>query len=390
MKVKCCVASAIIGFVSACGGSRETDFSEQRYSLNTATANAPDEISHGGKIFKKTSDKTDDSGRRSDSGHEAMRRGARSIMVVADHRDATYISEEDADIEEVLENGGKTSRKRTPDGNLIVEPLRVPEPKWKDAPSESKQLPGGGEIVPGDSSGSCGGVTPGGDQRTGVFGAQQTQFPYAQQIYFTTNEGTCSGTMIGWNTMLTAAHCIWNSSTNQWKWPQKFIPGHNAASSTPKPFGEYTCWNTMSRPGNYPGDGYRADFATVTFDGCGGPGQQTGWMGWWTNAPQQDSVYDAGYPSVFYFQSAFPELAVSGGTYSIDTPQLVSANLDVSKGDSGSAWFAWPDGPGTNTFVIGNWHSYECPWWLVPGGRAWAKRLDTTVETFIKNTTLDF
>lgn len=62
-----------------------------------------------------------------------------------------------------------------------------------------------------------------------------------------TGEGGCSGTVVGKNSVLTAAHCVYSTKTKSWRVPKRFAPGRYRATSgrwtTIEPWGT---WDVQS------------------------------------------------------------------------------------------------------------------------------------------------
>jgi V8-like Glu-specific endopeptidase len=363
----------------------------------------PSEVLIDGRRFQKIDDEARPVG-ASDSSIDS----ARPMLTSSQFPGVTYIAERDPNLPAKLEEAGKTARKRFYGRDTIELPLDVPDAAENSPdtvrgpgtdPSGSASCPA--TVDPTDpwcwTGCPCTGYTGSQDTRLSVTGSARTSHPYAAQIYMETNDGSrCSGTMIGRNTMLTAAHCLMNSSNGQWKYPTRFVPAFDVAQSPAAPFGEFTCWTVIGVPGNYPGSDY-VDYGVVTFDTCGSQvlGDHVGWLGWWTNPPttsnQQVEMY--GYPGTYSYQTGSPQLAGHvGGAWPLSNgvggppPWYYSATLDGSKGQSGAAWYRRdPDG----FWVIGEYSEIQCPTWNTSGYNQ-ARRIDSTVESFIVSVSPDW
>jgi V8-like Glu-specific endopeptidase len=193
--------------------------------------------------------------------------------------------------------------------------------------------------------------------------------------------------------MLTAAHCLFNTSINNFRDIVTMIPGLGTGQPNPKPFGEFDCWSTMTVPGNYRSSGESYDYGIVTFERCARkPSDSVGWMGWWTNPPMNPNQGMAmfGYPATYARQSLPPELAgmvTTNGVYS-DSNGLTyyASGLDGSKGQSGSAWFR-RDSDGD--WVVGEYSEIICPSFLTSGYNQ-ARRINSAVSDFIVRNSPDW
>jgi glutamyl endopeptidase len=100
----------------------------------------------------------------------------------------------------------------------------------------------------------------GADGRTRV--NPTTAFPYRAIAYlvvtFPHSSGSCTGWFIGPRTVITAGHCVYDTSLNEWATSIKVYPGRNGASA---PYGvttshhlySVTGW-TVNEVSGYPGD----------------------------------------------------------------------------------------------------------------------------------------
>ncbi|HVJ21423.1 MAG TPA: trypsin-like serine protease [Polyangiaceae bacterium] len=132
-----------------------------------------------------------------------------------------------------------------------------------------------------------------------------TDYPARTSVFnsFTNGDGSpsgCSGTMISRGTMVTAAHCLYDTTANVWR-SMTFWPGENqehSVSGSRNPYGSVTCftvavpqaWKDFSTSAN--GVARHVDYGSVDFNGyvlagamwvpCEkATGDDSGWLGWW-------------------------------------------------------------------------------------------------------------
>ena len=63
------------------------------------------------------------------------------------------------------------------------------------------------------------------------------------------NYESCSATLIGPSTVLTAAHCLYNHEAGGWQEDMFFVPGLNGSTANDAPFGGYEYTGRLCRPG---------------------------------------------------------------------------------------------------------------------------------------------
>ena len=102
----------------------------------------------------------------------------------------------------------------------------------------------------------------------------------------------CTGTLIGPRHVLTAGHCVYNTSTDQWYSNLKFSPGQNGAS---RPYGEIAWKFAISVKGWTKDHQSNYDYAMIVLKS--NIGNRTGWMGYGYNNSLPDyNVNINGYP----------------------------------------------------------------------------------------------
>ena len=135
----------------------------------------------------------------------------------------------------------------------------------------------------------------------------QSMYPHrwVGRVSFTTPGGTsyCSATSISNNVMLTAAHCLYDSTGNQWYSNWVFSPGYRVGSA---PFGSFAatqCWvltNWINLSGSYSINGWAQHDVGVCKMGNNSSGSTlnnaVGWMGRQWNYPYVRHFHNVGYP----------------------------------------------------------------------------------------------
>jgi V8-like Glu-specific endopeptidase len=147
--------------------------------------------------------------------------------------------------------------------------------------------------------------------------AMQTMYPHrwVGRVSFTTPAGTsyCSATSISNNVMLTAAHCLYDSSANRWFSNWVFSPGYRLGSA---PFGTFAatqCWvltNWINLSGSYAINGWAQHDVGVCKMGNNSSGSTlnnaVGWMGRQWNYPYIRHFHNVGYPFRDYTDALLP------------------------------------------------------------------------------------
>jgi glutamyl endopeptidase len=202
-----------------------------------------------------------------------------------------------------------------------------------------------------------------------VYKSNNTSFPYRTLVW---SEKVCSGFMIGPGTMLSAAHCVYDTANNAWhkvvegmgqpaRWP-RYAPGVDGRDAVGAPYGWQQCYD-VTIPTAYVNEtspssatAYLYDFAVFDFTTrCGvRPGDATGWMGTWIYSEGSIEGFTTrlyGYPGTAVNgirthgspPNFFGEIWGMSGSLYIDSPTtaLKTNTIDSSVGQSGSPYWTY-------------------------------------------------
>ena len=183
--------------------------------------------------------------------------------------------------------------------------------------------------------------------------ALQNMYPHrwVGRLSFSVPGGTayCSATAISGNVMLTAAHCLYDSSANLWYSNWVFRPAYRAGSA---PFGAFvaqTCWVLtawVNLSGSYSISGWTKYDIGVCKMGNNSAGQTlnqaVGWMGRQWNASYTRHFHDMGYP----FRNTSNSLLPNAGAYlrtcvaesRLYTTDTRGLGCNLGAGISGGPW----------------------------------------------------
>jgi V8-like Glu-specific endopeptidase len=184
--------------------------------------------------------------------------------------------------------------------------------------------------------------------QSGIIGADNrivqrnnTSYPWTTVNYQSSSAGSCSGTMVGPSTAITAAHCV-NNGTN-WVALPWVAPGTDFQDTNQFPFGKHGCY-TVTIPTAYInkqsfGDA-RFDYAVIEFSGCNDyPGNRTGWKGMW-EAP--DGVITGNTIQLYGHPGDKTQPQIWGNTgRGILSGQYINFFMDAWFGDSGAGLYTY-------------------------------------------------
>jgi V8-like Glu-specific endopeptidase len=239
------------------------------------------------------------------------------------------LSQESLDIEEGFDiQTGKikvgsdvSQRSSTPSGTTLSEPNFGARTVIEAEPRKTPSIPG--SISPQSVIGD--------DNRVQINNTSTYPWRTMTKLFVTFPNGQrtgCSGAIIASKYVLTAAHCIHDSSRGGWASRVEVVPGLNG---TYKPYGSayatylrsYKGW-TEDRNSNY-------DFALITLDR--NIGNTTGWLGYgYYSSINGVTGNIGGYPG----DKGGLSLYYHYGPISRSTSQRVSYQIDTAPGQSGS------------------------------------------------------
>jgi V8-like Glu-specific endopeptidase len=170
------------------------------------------------------------------------------------------------------------------------------------------------------------------------FGTAHAQVAAIGKLF--TSEGTCSASVVsGKNIIVTAGHCCWDRSKNNWIGGWSFAPGYNNGKA---PFGVFT-WssarvlNSWINNGDIPSD---VCVISLQNDSAGHPVTfYTGWLGRAWNFPPNQNMTSFGYPGNIggansQEKCAAPSSAQPSGCGS----GVLNMKCNMTFGSSGGPW----------------------------------------------------
>lgn len=226
-----------------------------------------------------------------------------------------------------------------------------------------------------------------------IFGADNRTIapnsnPYRWMVHFSTH---CSGVFIGWHTIVTAAHCVFDPATDDWKVPITLTVNRQGPNSSG--LGQIYLLHEnvgggISIPAGFDdnGAGNRAwDFAVI--DLTGHAVSPSGWNGYWVNYGGS-SLKLYGYPRPGPGGTLCPGKTVGAwlcgmsGNGEINDFRLESWDIDSSIGQSGGPWLANTNHTvGVHTGYREYHDLFKCG--LDSCKRAYSRRLDSVFWNFI-------
>lgn len=148
---------------------------------------------------------------------------------------------------------------------------------------------------------------------------------------------SCTATLIGEWTIVTAAHCVYDTDYNYWYYGWQFVP---AEMDLAEPYGYYNYYNATVlvnwMKAKKSSSGMRYDVAVISTYGY--PGDEAGWVGYGWNWPAKQEIHAIGYPS-----------NITGGYYTYicaaegfqKSSDVLGMGCDMTYGSSGGPWFMW-------------------------------------------------
>jgi Trypsin len=169
-----------------------------------------------------------------------------------------------------------------------------------------------------------------------------TDFPYSAvgRLYFTDGyyDYTCTASLIARYTIVTAAHCVYNTDYNYWYYGWVFVPAdYNFGANMPFGYFDYYSATILTKyvSAKSSSKGLSTDVAIITL--YGDPGGAAGWFGYTWNWGTKQLHHAIGYPSnIFSGISTYICVAESfsgkGG---------LGMGCDMTYGSSGGPWVLW-------------------------------------------------
>lgn len=193
------------------------------------------------------------------------------------------------------------------------------------------------------------------------------------RLSFTTPTGTsyCSATSISGNVMLTAAHCLYDSTNNRWYSNWVFSPAYRNGSAPYGTFPARTCWVLtawVNLSGSYAINSWARHDVGVCKMGNNSSGttlnNAVGWMGRQWNYPLVRHFHDNGYPFRDYNNAVISNaglyLRLCAAESFQQTTDTRGMGCNWGPGISGGPWVVgyaptvvtgWADGVNSGLFV---------------------------------------
>jgi len=211
--------------------------------------------------------------------------------------------------------------------------------------------------------------------RANYLSAMQKIYPHIWigRVSFSTGEGTsyCSGTAINNNVMLTAAHCIYDTTNNRAYNRWVFTPAYRNGSAPYGSFAASTCWILtawVNLSGNYSITGWARHDVAVCRMGRNSAGQTlngaVGWAGRQWNFGYLRHFHNLGYP---FFDHRLETLTNPGGYLRLCAAESFVLATDTrgmgcnfGPGISGGPWLigyapgvvqGWVDGVNSGLYI---------------------------------------
>lgn len=151
----------------------------------------------------------------------------------------------------------------------------------------------------------------------------------------------CTGTMIGPRHVLTAGHCVYNTSNDQWYSQLNFSPGQNGAT---RPYGTISWKRALSTEKWTKDHDRNYDYAMIILNSDIGNTVGTMAYGYNNNLPL-NNVNINGYPG----DKPTGQMWHSFGALKINQPFRLYHDCDTFGGNSGSAVYVYQSSAGTRT-----------------------------------------